>query len=180
MISLPLWGRVGWGLLALSAIAGREPAASLADRSATTVGDRRRVLWEKPAQLRHLDATLVDPVHHLRPDSGWHQTRPARYRTAGGLGHEQLLQGDGLVVESGELGDTQDLAPAIGQTPDVHKKVERATELLPDGTDRKVEAGHQHHGLHAGERIPRAVGVDRAHRAVVPGVHRLQHVQRLA
>src|ERR1700694_4458456 len=59
-------------------------------------------------------------------------------------------------------------------------KVDRAADLLPDGAYRKIEPGHQHQGLEAGERIPRAVGVDGGHGAVVSGVHGLQHVQRFA
>ena len=46
--------------------------------------------------------------------------------------------------------------------------------------DRQIEARHQHHVLDAGERVARGVGVDRRQRAVVAGVHRLQHVERLA
>ena len=53
-------------------------------------------------------------------------------------------------------------------------------DLLADGADRQVDAGHQDHRLEAGERVARGVGVDRGHRAVVAGVHRLEHVERLA
>ena len=46
--------------------------------------------------------------------------------------------------------------------------------------DREVEAGHQHQGLEAGQRVTGAVGVDRGERAVVAGVHGLEHVEGLA
>ena len=46
--------------------------------------------------------------------------------------------------------------------------------------DRQVDAGHEHHRLEAGERVARRVGVHGGQRAVVAGVHRLEHVQRLA
>ena len=51
-------------------------------------------------------------------------------------------------------------------------------DLLADGADRQVDAGHQHHRLDAGEHVARRVGVDGADRAVVAGVHRLEHVER--
>ena len=50
-------------------------------------------------------------------------------------------------------------------------------DLLADRLERQLGAGHEHHGLDAGERVARAVGVRRADRAVVAGVHRLEHVE---
>ena len=44
---------------------------------------------------------------------------------------------------------------------------------------RDVEARHRHHVLDPRQRVARRVGVDRRQRAVVAGVHRLQHVERL-
>ena len=41
------------------------------------------------------------------------------------------------------------------------------------------EAAHGDHQFEARQRLARAVGVERAHRAVVAGVHRLQQVERL-
>ena len=58
-------------------------------------------------------------------------------------------------------------------------EVEGGGDLLPDGLDGQVVAGHQHHGLHARERVARRVRVDRGQRPVVARVHRLQHVQGL-
>jgi len=48
--------------------------------------------------------------------------------------------------------------------------VDRRLDLLPDGPNGKVDSSHQHERLEAGERIPRTVGMDRAHGAVMPGV----------
>src|SRR5262249_40679499 len=53
------------------------------------------------------------------------------------------------------------------------------SHLLSDGPDRQVEARHQGHGLDTGERVARAVRVDRGDRSVVAGVHGLQHVEGL-
>ena len=62
---------------------------------------------------------------------------------------------------------------------DVHDHVERRCDLLPDRADRKLDAAHQRHRLDPGERVTRAVRVDRRERAVVARVHRLEHVERL-
>ena len=51
-----------------------------------------------------------------------------------------------------------------------------ALDLLAHRLGRQLEARHRHHVLEAGQRVARGVGVDGAHRAVVAGVHRLQHV----
>ena len=50
-------------------------------------------------------------------------------------------------------------------------------DLLADGADRQVHAGHQHHRLETGQGVARGVGVQRRDRAVVAGVHGLQHVE---
>ena len=47
------------------------------------------------------------------------------------------------------------------------------------GLDRQLDAGHQHEHLEPVQRVARRVGVDRGQRAVVAGVHRLEHVERL-
>ena len=77
------------------------------------------------------------------------------------------------------LGDVGDAPGAVTEPLDVDDQVERRGDLLSDGPGRQVEAGHQHHRLDAGQRVTRAVGVHRRQRAVVAGVHGLEHVQRL-
>ena len=69
-------------------------------------------------------------------------------------------------------------ALAVMHALDMHDQVDRADDLLADGAHRQLERPHLHHVLDAGQRIARGVGVDRAHRAVMAGVHRLQHVER--
>ena len=93
---------------------------------------------------------------------------------------EQVLQGDHLALHADDLGHVGDAPAAVLQPALVHDQVDRARDLLPDGAHRQVEAGHQHHRLQAGERVTGRVGVDGGERAVVAGVHRLQHVERLA
>src|SRR5205823_1418951 len=53
------------------------------------------------------------------------------------------------------------------------------SDLLADGPHGQVKAGHQHHGLEAAEGVTGAVAVHRGHRALVTGVHGLEHVESL-
>jgi hypothetical protein len=48
---------------------------------------------------------------------------------------------------------------------------------LAHGLGRQRETAHGDHRFHTAEAFARAVGVDRAHRAVMTGVHRLQQVE---
>ena len=54
-----------------------------------------------------------------------------------------------------------------------------AGDLLADRLDRQLDAGHQHEHLEPVQRVARRVRVDGRQRAVVAGVHRLEHVERL-
>ena len=67
-----------------------------------------------------------------------------------------------------------------GQPADLHDEVDGGGDLLADGPQRQVHAGHQHQGLQPGDGVARGVGVHGGQRAVVAGVHGLQHVQALA
>ncbi len=79
-----------------------------------------------------------------------------------------------------DLGDVGDAAGAVTQTLELHDQVDRGRDLLADGSDRQVEAGHEHQGLETAERVSGVVGVKRGERAVVAGVHGLEHVEGLA
>ena len=51
-------------------------------------------------------------------------------------------------------------------------------DLLAHRLFRQVGRAHRDHGLDTGQRVARRVGVDGGQRAVVAGVHGLQHVER--
>ena len=95
------------------------------------------------------------------------------------LGEEQVLQRDHVGLHPEHLGDVRDPARAVDEARDLHEHVECARGLLADRAQRQVDAGGEHEGLEAGERVARRVRVDRRQRALVAGVHRLEHVQRL-
>ena len=71
-----------------------------------------------------------------------------------------------------------DPAGAVTEPGLVDDQVDRGGHLLADRAHRQVHAGHQHHGLHAGQGVARAVRVEGTDRAVVAGVHGLEHVER--
>ena len=59
-------------------------------------------------------------------------------------------------------------------------EVDGRGDLLPDGPGGQVEAGHEHHGLEPGQGVAGRVGVHGRQRALVAGVHGLEHVEGLA
>src|SRR3954468_17826552 len=54
---------------------------------------------------------------------------------------------------------------------------QRRRDLAADRELRHRQAGHADHLLQARDRLARVVGVDRRHRALVAGVHGLEHVE---
>ena len=50
-------------------------------------------------------------------------------------------------------------------------------DLTADARDRHRQAGHADHLLQTGQRVARRVGVNCGHRALMAGIHRLQHVE---
>ena len=58
--------------------------------------------------------------------------------------------------------------------------VDRGVDLVADRAIRHVDVAHRAKGLQARERVLGRVRVHRRERALVTGVHRLEHVQRLA
>ena len=71
------------------------------------------------------------------------------------LEDEHVLENDLLAFHALDLGDVRDLARAVLQTRDLHDHVERARDLLLDGTRGQVDAGHEAHRLEAGEHVAR-------------------------
>src|SRR5438874_5285355 len=93
---------------------------------------------------------------------------------------EQLLKLSLVVLQTGDLGDADDLARPAAHALCLDHDVDRGRDLLLYRASRQIRAGHQNHRLEPAECIVGSVGVDGAHRALVPGVHGLQHVQGLA
>ena len=133
--------------------------------------------------LAEADAEVGQLLGELGPDAGRLEValEPAVLVDAHAeVEQEQVLEGDDVALHALHLGDVGDAAGAVPQAGEVHDEVDGRRHLLADGPDGQVEAGHQGHGLEAGQRVAGAVGVDGGERAVVAGVHGLEHVEGLA
>ena len=90
---------------------------------------------------------------------------------------EQILRDDDIALHSDHLADVGDAARAIAQASSLHYHVDRPGHHLANRARGQRIAAHRDHRFDARERLARAVGVQRAHRAVVAGVHGLQQIE---
>ena len=129
---------------------------------------------------RQTEAADAQALEQLRHHAGGAEAalHLAGIGDADALEGEDLLQVHLLVPHAEHFGDAQDLAGAVLQARHLHHQLDGAGELLQNHARGNLEVGHHHHGFEARERVARRVGVDRAHRALDAGVHRLQHVER--
>src|SRR5215213_5209273 len=93
---------------------------------------------------------------------------------------KDLLHADDVLLHADQLGDVGNAAGAVTQARQLDDQVDGRGDLLADRLGGQVQVGHQHHVLDAADGVARGVGVNRRQRAIVAGVHRLQHVERLA
>ncbi len=91
----------------------------------------------------------------------------------------QVLGDDDVAFHADDLGHMRDATRAVAQAGGLDDHVDRSDDDLADGLLRQREAAHRDHGFDAVQAFARAVRVDRAHRAIVAGVHRLQQVEHL-
>src|SRR5205823_14400858 len=134
------------------------PAAPWLERRAEDV--RRQVDTRRVELLDKLGANpgRSQPALNLALDDG------------GLLEHEDVLHDDHVALHPLYLGDVHDLARAILEAVLVDDEVDSGRDLLADGLQREVHAGHQHHRLETREHVSGRVGVAGRHRAVMAGV----------
>ena len=94
------------------------------------------------------------------------------------LVREQLLRGDDVAFHPHHLDDVRDTALAVTHAVHLADHVDRRSDLRAHGAGRQVDAGHADHVFETSQRLARRVRVNRRHRTVMAGVHRLQHVER--
>ncbi|OLD91202.1 MAG: hypothetical protein AUG96_01075 [Chloroflexi bacterium 13_1_20CM_4_66_15] len=100
--------------------------------------------------------------------------------SASRLVEEDLLHRNGVAFHAGDLGDAGDLALTVAHTRELHDQVDGRSHLLPDRLGRQIDACHEHHGFETRHGVASCIGMEGSQGAVVTGVHRLQHIQRLA
>src|SRR6185312_11273115 len=186
--------------LGADAAAGAATARAATETSSSVRRLRRRIT-DRPAEdgrrcalarlvleevRRQVDAVRGHLVQEVRLQAGAAQgtEQPVagvlvRRAVLDGLGDEDVLQRDHVRLHPQHLGDVRDAAGAVDQARDLDDEVERARDLLADGPERKLDARGQHQRLGAGKGVTRVVGVNRGERAVVAGVHGLEHVHGL-
>src|SRR5262245_25887554 len=92
---------------------------------------------------------------------------------------EQVLGDDYVAFHAHHFGDVGDLARAIAQARGLHDDVDRTGDHLADGARGQRITAHGDHRFNTRHGFAWRVRVQRAHRAVVAGVHSLQQVERL-
>src|SRR3954454_1601304 len=130
---------------------------------------------------REIDSHDLELFDELRPDPC--RLEPAldlAFDDAGLLEHEDVLHDDDIAFHPLDFGDVHDLAGPVLETRLLDDEVDRRGDLLADGPQGQVDAGHEDHRLETRQHVTWGVGVARRHRAVVARVHRLEHVERLA
>src|SRR6476659_4859207 len=130
---------------------------------------------------RQVDAHDLELLDELRPDPG--RLQPAldlALDDTGLLEDEHVLHDDDVAFYALDLGDVDDLPGPVLEAALLDDEVDRRGDLLADGPQGQVDAGHQDHRLEPRQHVARAVGVAGGHRAVMARVHGLQHVERFA
>lgn len=61
----------------------------------------------------------------------------------------------------------------------MHQDIHTGCNLSPHGCHWQVHRALEHHDLEAADHIPRPIRMSRRHGAVVPCIHRLEHVDSL-
>src|SRR5579872_3317169 len=94
------------------------------------------------------------------------------------LVEEKVLRDDDVSFHAHHFGDVRNAARAVAQARSLDDHVDGGDDHLADGAGRQGVAAHCDHGFDAAHRLARRVGVQRAHRSVMAGIHRLQQIER--
>ncbi|CRI64972.1 hypothetical protein THIOKS12210017 [Thiocapsa sp. KS1] len=91
---------------------------------------------------------------------------------------KDLGHGDDVALDPVDLLDADDPAVTVFVALELDDQVERGRDLRAQRPAREVDARHGDHALDSGQGIAGCVRMDGGQRAVVPGVHGLEHIQR--
>src|SRR5437016_2280021 len=144
-----------------------------------------RVVDEIRKQLldlrRHQMSELLEAFEDPWADSSRRKTsNHASFAVdAGAYESKNVLHRDHLFLHAAHLADLHDLAASVAQPFQVHDDIDGAGDLRTDCPQWQVVTRHHDERLDPGQGVTGLVGVQGCHRSVVPGVHRLQHVEGL-
>ena len=123
----------------------------------------------------------LEAIHEGRHDSGGDELSNhfAVFHTPL-VEFENSLRGDGSAFHARHFGKLHYFSAAVAQTGELDDDIKRRRHLLAQSAFGKIDTGHKHHCLQAGQGIPGTVRVNRAYGSVMTRVHRLHHIQRFA
>src|SRR5713226_734764 len=130
---------------------------------------------------RQLHAGRAQALVELGADAG--RAEPARdpsgFGEAGLFEHKNVLHGDQVALHAHAFGDVRDAAGTVAEARHLHEHVDSRADLLAHGTHAHVGVGHTDHDFQTSDGVAWIVGVYGGQRAIVTGVHGLQHIERL-
>src|SRR5437868_12123338 len=158
--------------MAIRKIATAATAATASVIGFSTARPPPALVAEAEEARRQVDPHDLELLDELRADAGRLQaTLDLALDDAGLLEDEDVLHDDDVAFHPLDLGDVDDLPGPVLEAALLDDQVHRRGDLLADGADREVDAGHEDHRLEPREHVPRAVGVAGRHRPVVARVH---------
>ena len=129
-----------------------------------------------------MDSRNPQAVGEARPDAGG--TEAAHHRPLlvdpGFFEAEDLLHGDDVLLHADDLRQAGHASRPVGVARHLNHQIDGGGHLLFHGPGRKLESCHRHHRLESCQSVPGGIGVNGGERAVVAGVHGLQHVDGFA
>src|SRR6188474_285764 len=105
-----------------------------------------------------MDAHHLELLDELRPDARW--LEPAldlAFDDPRLLEDEHVLHDDDVAFHALDLGDVDDLTGPVLETALLDDEVDRRGDLLTDGPQGQVDAGHEDHRLEARQHVARTV-----------------------
>ena len=93
--------------------------------------------------------------------------------------NKEILGCDDLSLHADQLGDVGNPSRSVSQARGLNNDVNSRADHLLNDVVRKVEAAHDHHRYDSAYRVARRIRVQRTHRALMTGIHRLQEIERL-
>src|SRR6202008_3749518 len=128
-----------------------------------------------------LEAEIARAIPERRPrDAGADVAAAdaARFVLAVHLIGEKILGDDDVAFRTHHFRDAGDAARTVAQALGLHDDVDRTHDHLANWFRRQGETAHRDHRFETLHGFARGIRVQRTHRTVVAGVHRLQQVER--